>query len=181
MIDYWKDKQNREFIPSYHEKDKYENEAAAKMHAKLWKSENLLDGWNWIKERFVRKLHERLFQNDEEYSVKAKQAIFAGYPFCPFERRVAFWITTENERFINESIQGLCFCCFMNGVYHKAMSVKGTELWGKDVFTKCFKIFITDKEKRKFFEDEGKTQKEQKKEWHCTIRKKKEKKISFHS
>jgi len=147
MTNYLKDKQqNREFIPSYIEKDEYENKAAEKkMHEKLWKSENPLDGWNRIKERFVRKLHERLFKNDEEYSENAKKAIFAGYPFCPFERRVAFWITTENERFINEGIQGLCFCCFMNGVYHKAMSVKGTELFEKDVFTKRFKIFITGK------------------------------------
>jgi len=91
MIDYWKDKQqNREFIPLYHEKDKHDNEAAAKMHEKLCKSENPLDGWNWIKERFVRKLHERLSQSDEEYREKTKEAISAGYPFCPFERRVAF-------------------------------------------------------------------------------------------
>jgi len=51
----------------------------------------------------------------------------------------------------------------MNSVYHKAMSVKGTELWEKDVFTKRFKTFIGKKEKRKFSEDDGKTSKEQKK------------------
>jgi hypothetical protein len=108
-------------------------------------------------------LHERLFESDEEYKENTKEAIISGYPISPFERRVAFWITTENEPCYNEAIQGLCFCCFMNRVYHKAMSVKGTELWEKDVFTKRFKIFITDKQKRKFYEDEGKTQKEQKK------------------
>jgi hypothetical protein len=114
-------------------------------------------------------LHERIFESDEEYNENAKEAIFSGYPFCPFERRVAFWITTENEKFINEAIQGLCFCCFMNGVYHKAMSVKGTELWEKTCSPNVSKYSSQTKKKENFSKTKAKPRKNKKKEWHCTI------------
>jgi hypothetical protein len=161
IIDYWEYKQNKEFVPSYIEKNEEEIEQVKKLHLKLSKSENPLEGWNWIKERFVRKLHESLFKSNKDYRIKAKIAIFRGLPFCPFKRDVVWWITTEYE--INDPMQGLCLFCFLRGIYHKLLSVKGTELWEKDVFTKNLGIKISKKQKREFYKDDGKTRKEQKK------------------
>jgi len=160
--DRWELKQNKEFFPCYIEKNQYENEETERFIFKLSLSENPLEGWNWIKERFVRKLHEKLFKSDKEYRRKAKKAIFNGSPFCPFSRREAKWITTEDER--NDKIQGLCYGCFFHGIYHKALSVKGTELWEKDVFTKDSALKISKKEKSELFcKDDGRKVKEQKK------------------
>jgi hypothetical protein len=162
IIDYWEYKQNKEFVPSYIEKNEEEIKEVEKFHFKLSLSENPLEGWNWIKERFARKLHEKLFKSDKEYRIKAKTAIFNGRPFCPFSRREAKWITTEDER--NDKIQGLCYGCFFQGIYHKALSVKGTELWEKDVFTKDSALKISEKEKSElFYKDDGRKGKEQKK------------------
>ena len=161
IIDYWEYKQNKEFVPSYIEKNEEQIEQVKKNNFKLSKSEDPLEGWNWIKERFARNLHESLFKSNKDYRRKAKISIFRGLPFCPFKRDIVWWITTEDET--NDPMQGLCLFCFLRGIYHKLFSVKGTELWEKDVFTKSLGIKLTKKEKKYFYKDEGKTRKEQKK------------------
>lgn len=134
-------------------------------HRELSESGEALDGWNWIRERFVRKLHENLFKRDREYREATRLAIFNGYPFCPFERRAACWITvlfpyqTIPPEIYDHPMEGLCYSCFKNKVYHKAMTVWGTELTESDCFTTPMRVICENSDIKKFFKDEGRGRK----------------------
>jgi len=172
----------QEYLLSGLSLEEIEKQEIMYMHQTLSESEDAFDGWNWIKERFVRKLHETLFKSDNEYRDNTSTAILNGYPFCPFEGRVAFWISIKDFRggaHLEHPMEGLCLSCFRNKVYHKVMTVAGTELSKEDRFTLPWRIVCGKAVKKAFFKDDGHSKKVQKQRMklHALINARREKRF----
>jgi len=105
-------------------------------------------------ERYLRKLHEKQYEEDTFYKERADLAKRDGLPFCPLEKGEVLSITCECQQ--DCELNGLCSDCFDDKIYHEVMFVSGESYKDRPCVVDHGKI-----NHKKYFKDVGRTKKEQ--------------------